>query len=430
MFRILISKGPGLFRNQLNYHCLECGYQEKVEKQRERCDCGGLLRIEVIPRKLSLAAFRAEFRENRLPSGVWRYKAWHLDLPYESVSCRGEGNTRLYHAPVSLKEYTGVERLRLKHEGENPTGSFKDRGMSVAIAAARLFGAKSVACASTGNTSASMAAYAAYFGLKAFVVLPKGKTALGKISQALAYGANTLEIEGSFDDALEKVQEACRKTGTVLLNSINPFRIEGQKTIGFELLEDLNFEIPDWIVLPGGNLGNVSAIGKAFLELKSWGFIEKLPRFAVIQAEGAAPFARMVQEKMEYLVSENSPETIATAIRIGKPVSWKKALDVMRATNGVSLALSDEKILEAKARVDRGGIGAEPASCASVGGVKALVDAGVIQSGESVVCILTGNVLKDPEIVLKTCSDPQSPAYCLRQEVENSYDAIARIMEV
>jgi threonine synthase len=309
---------------------------------------------------------------------------------------RGEGNTNLYDSK-QIAAYVGLDTFLLKHEGENPTGSFKDRGMTVGATVARLLGLSRLACASTGNTSASMAAYAALAGMQAIVIIPKGKITYGKLCQTTAYGALTLEIAGDFDAAMCLVERVCATEGIYLLNSINPFRIEGQKAIAFELLQDMGWEVPDWIVVPGGNLGNNSAISKGMSELRELGLIARLPRIAVIQAEGAAPLYEAFRTGRP--VETVQAETRATAIRIGNPVSWKKSLRGIRESNGFVEKVSDQEILDAKAQVDAAGIGAEPASCASVAGVKKLVAHGVIREGEIVCGILTGHLLKDPDTV-------------------------------
>ena len=241
-----------------------------------------------------------------------------------------------------------------------------------------------------------MAAYAAQAGLKGIVFIPEGEIAYGKLSQALAYGSKVVQIPGSFDDAMRIVQEASRELDLYLLNSINPWRIEGQKTIIFELLHQRGWEPPDWIVVPAGNLGNTSAFGKAIAELVELGWIEKVPRIASIQAEGAAPFYKLWKGGGEELESLH-PETVATAIKIGNPVSWEKAIRVIRETDGVVEVVSDAEIMEAKAVVDGSGVGCEPASAASIAGARKLVEAGVIKHDEDVVCVLTGNLLKDPD---------------------------------
>ena len=310
-----------------------------------------------------------------------------------------EGNTRLYWRDT-VSRYAGVDDLALKHEGENPTGSFKDRGMTVAVTHALRSRASAVACASTGNTSASMAAYAAQCGLPALVFVPAGKVAAGKLAQALAYGARTLLVRGDFDACLRLVREASSALGITLLNSVNPWRIEGQKTIVLELLQQRGWDPPDWIVVPAGNLGNTAAFGKALREAKERGLIPRVPRIAAIQAAGAAPFFRSFRAGFARRHRVKA-ETVATAIRIGDPASYDRGVRAIRETRGVVAAVSDAAILEAKAVVDGAGIGCEPASAASVAGVRQLRKRGVIRAGDSVVAILTGHVLKDAEAVMR-----------------------------
>ena len=319
------------------------------------------------------------------------------DKLQEIAAARGEGSTNLYDASTIGLE-VGVEDLWLKHEGENPTGSFKDRGMTVGITLAKLLEMNAVACASTGNTSASMASYAAISGMDAIIFIPEGKIAFGKLSQALAYGAKTIQIEGDFDDAMALVQEICDSEGIYLLNSINPFRIEGQKAIGFEIMQDLDWQVPDWIALPGGNLGNNTAIAKGLLELHEVGIIDSLPRIAVVQAAGANPLYTAWTKGVD--IEPVKADTIATAIKIGNPVSWRKSMRGITALDGVVTEVTDEQILDAKALIDAAGIGAEPASCATVAGIRRLVQEGVIGPQERVVGMLTGNLLKDPDIVV------------------------------
>ncbi|HMQ51529.1 MAG TPA: threonine synthase [Anaerolineae bacterium] len=327
-------------------------------------------------------------------SGVWRYRELILPVPVETIVTRPEGNTPLYEHPC-LGSWVGVDGFYLKHEGENPTGSFKDRGMTVGVTQAKAIGARAVACASTGNTSASMAAYAAKAGMAAFIFIPAGKIAAGKLSQALAYGAHTLQIRGDFDDAMRLVQQVCNELGIYLLNSLNPFRLEGQKSIVFEILQGFGWQPPDWIVLPGGNLGNTAAFGKALYEARELGLIDRLPRIATIQAEGASPFYQSFS--LNFAERKRlKAQTIATAIRIGDPVSFERAVRTFKWTDGVSASVTDEEIMNAKALVDSTGIGCEPASAASVAGARKLVSAGVIRPDETVVGILTGNLLKDP----------------------------------
>jgi threonine synthase len=311
-----------------------------------------------------------------------------MEVEPHTIITHPEGSTRLYER----------EGILFKHEGENPTGSFKDRGMTVAMTQAVRVGAAAVACASTGNTSASLAAYAAQAGLRAIVFLPAGKVASGKLAQTLAYGATCLAVRGDFDDAMRIVREASDRLGIYLVNSINPFRIEGQKTIVWELLQDLDWKAPDWIVVPAGNLGNTSAFGKALTEALQQGWIDRLPRIAAIQAHGANPFFRSFTEAFGRR-HRTRAETIASAIRIGDPVSYERAVAALKATKGVVEEVTDEQILAAKREIDRMGLGCEPASAATLAGVRKLRSTGVIEPNESVACILTGHLLKDPSAI-------------------------------
>lgn len=385
----------------IKLQCVDCAKEYDALEIRYMCDCGGTLDVihdlDYLRKKDLKAIWDARWGSRQKPydSGVWRYK--ELIYPVEDcfIISKPEGNTNLYPAGQAGK-YAGLKHFLLKHEGENPTCSFKDRGMTSGITAAKKMGAKVVACASTGNTSASMAAYAAIAGMVGIIFIPEGKIAYGKLTQALAYGGKTLQIKGDFDDAMTLVQEVCDKLNIYLLNSINPFRIEGQKAIGFEILQQLNWEVPDWFILPGGNLGNNSALSKGLMELHELKIIDKIPRIAVIQATGANPLYKMWTSKTPYERVHNA-ETIATAIKIGNPVSWHKALRGIEWSNGVVEQATDQEIMDAKAWVDGAGIGAEPASCATVAGAKKLVEAGVIDPEERVVGILTGHLLKDPD---------------------------------
>ncbi|HEX6085427.1 MAG TPA: threonine synthase [Thermoanaerobaculia bacterium] len=388
--------------------CISCSSRYDELQVRYTCDaCGGLLSVE-----RDNFIDRNSFDDRRSSwapidqSGVWRFREGVLNL--DRVITHPEGGTRLYER----------EGILYKHEGENPTGSFKDRGMTVAVTQAVRVGATAVACASTGNTSASLAAYAAQAGLRAIVFVPAGKVASGKLAQTLAYGATCLQIRGDFDAAMRLVREACDRLNIYLVNSINPFRIEGQKTIVWELLQDLQWEAPDWIVVPAGNLGNTSAFGKAIIEAHAKGWIDRMPRLASIQAQGANPFVRGYREAFATRHSM-SAETIASAIRIGDPVSWDRAVNAIRATNGVVEEVTDEEIMAAKRTIDGTGIGCEPASAATLAGVRKLRAAGVMKEGERIVCVLTGNILKDPEANFR----PENV-----QEVEPSIDAVERIL--
>jgi len=368
-----------------------------------RCGCGGLYEVRHEFEEVTRELFDERLGTTKKPydSGVWRFKELvHPGIDDGDVVSRPEGNTNLYRREI-VCDYVGVQSLSMKHEGENPTGSFKDRGMTVAVSEAKHCGASTVACASTGNTSASMAAYAAQSGLNGVVFVPEGEITYGKLSQALAYGAKVIQIRGNFDDAMRLVQEASSEIGYYLLNSLNPWRIEGQKTIIFELLQQRRWSPPDWIITPGGNLGNTSAFGKAISELHGLGLIEEKPRLAVVQAEGANPFYRLWSSKGKELEAVENPHTLASAIKIGAPVSWEKALRAVSNTGGVVEEVSDDEIMDAKAIVDRSGVGCEPASAASVAGARKLKEEGVIHQDDSVVCILTGNLLKDPDATIQ-----------------------------
>ncbi len=395
--------------------CDRCGREREAAGSPGRCECGGLFTVVSVPRPgVPVSVFDARLGtwEPRDRSGVWRYRELLPPLPLDAIVTRPEGNTNLYtHRQVSA--WTGCEDLLLKHEGENPTGSFKDRGMTVAVSHARAVGAQAVACASTGNTAASVAAYAALAGLTSVVFLPAGKIAAGKLGQAIAYGARIVQVEGDFDAAMRLVEEASSELGLYLLNSVNPFRLEGQKTIVFELLHQLNWRVPDWIVLPGGNLGNTAAFGAALEQLASWGILARVPRLAVIQAAGAAPFYRAFRSGFREFHPVRA-ETVATAIRIGNPVSYERAKRAIAFTDGVVEVVTDDEILEAKAVVDRSGIGCEPASAAAVAGVRKLVSQGAIRRGDLVVAVLTGHVLKDPDTILAYHAGPDARPFANR----------------
>ncbi|RLI95901.1 MAG: threonine synthase [Candidatus Altiarchaeales archaeon] len=387
--------------------CIDCGKEYELNVLYRCAKCNGLLDvipdIESLREIISKRLFDSRIcsREYPYSSGVWRFRELiHPIIKKDDIISRPEGNTNIYRHK-KLIDFTGLGNIVLKHEGENPTGSFKDRGISPGISEAKRLGMNVVACASTGNTSASLASYASLAGMKSIVFVPQGKIASGKLSQALAYGANVLQIRGNFDDAMSLVQKSAKEIGMYLLNSVNPWRIEGQKSIIFELIQQLNWNAPDWIVVPAGNLGNTSAFGKALKELYELELIEKIPRIASIQASKSDPFYRTWMDGLDYLRVVENPETIATAIKIGNPVSWKKALRAIKFSDGVVEEVSDQEIMDAKAIVDSSGIGCEPASAASVAGAKKLMDTGVIEKNENVVCIITGNILKDPEATVK-----------------------------
>jgi threonine synthase len=371
--------------------CIGCGRRFQSSEVRYTCDCGELLSVERdgMPKRETFDA-RLSSRRTIDRSGVWRFREAVLDVDEKEIVTHPEGATRLY-------ERGGIF---FKHEGENPTGSFKDRGMTVAMTQARRLGARAVACASTGNTSASLAAYAAQAGLRAIVFIPAGKVSTGKLAQTLAYGATVLAVRGEFDAAMQLVREASDRLGIYLVNSINPFRIEGQKTIVWELLQDLEWNAPDWIVVPAGNLGNTSAFGKALREAFDAGWLTTMPRVASIQANGANPFYRSYRDGFAQR-HRIAAETIASAIRIGDPVSHAKAVAAIQLTNGIVEEVTDEELMLAKREIDEMGIGCEPASATTLAGVKKLRAAGVMKDGERIVCVLTGNLLKDTDAILR-----------------------------
>lgn len=377
--------------------CPACGWTAAAGGPHDACgSCGGLLDVvHARPAAEGPGAF-ARLAGAGSASGVWQYRALVMPDAERPVSWP-EGHTPFVDAEA-VGRWAGVARLRLKHEGMNPTGSFKDRGMTVAVTHAVRAGARAVACASTGNTAASLAAYAAIAKLPAFVLVPDGKVASGKLAQAVAYGARTLLVAGDFDACLALARDASRELGVYLANSVNPWRIEGQKTIGWELLAQAGWETPpDWIALPAGALGNTAALGKALREAHALGALPRVPRILAVQAAGAAPFAQGFANGFTARTRVRA-ETVASAIRIGDPASWDRGVRAIGETDGVVVAVSDDEILEAKAVVDAAGIGCEPASAAGVAGVRALRASGVIDAGANVACILTGHLLKDPGV--------------------------------
>ncbi|MBV9495257.1 MAG: threonine synthase [Acidobacteria bacterium] len=382
----------------MKLHCIRCELAYGSDQIRYTCDCGGLLEIrrEVRGHRAVFDERRANSRKPIDQSGVWRFREGVLNVDEAQIVTHPEGATRLYER----------DGIFFKHEGENPTGSFKDRGMTVAVTQAVRLGARAIACASTGNTSASLAAYAAQAGLRAVVFVPSGKISGGKLAQTLAYGATCLQVRGDFDAAMHLVREACDQLNIYLVNSINPFRIEGQKTIVWELLQDLEWDAPDWIVLPAGNLGNTSAFGKALREAYEAGWINRMPRLAAIQAAGANPFFLGYRESFEAR-HRVTAETVASAIRIGDPVSWDRAVASIRDTNGIVEQVTDEELMDAKRTIDRMGIGCEPASATTLAGVRKLRAAGTIGANERIVCVLTGNVLKDTDAILRNVPQEQ-----------------------
>jgi threonine synthase len=370
-------------------------------------DCGDLLEVNVEPSEPDPAALKSRWLQRRSScdprdaSGVWRFREFlPSDYSAEQVVTLSEGNVALVQGHKTAR-WAGVRNLWFKHLGWNPTGSFKDLGMTAGMTEAKFVGATAVACASTGNTAASLAAYAARAELVARVYLPAGQASHNKLAQALDFGAEIVQIQGSFDDALETLL-AGADPQLYFLNSINPFRIEGQKTAMFELMEQFNWDPPDYVVVPGGNLGNSSAFGKAFMELKRYGFIERVPRIVIVQAQGANPLARMWSSGAKNLEAVERPETVATAIRIGNPRSWKKALQAVSFTGGLVLDVTDEEIGEAKAMIGRDGIGCEPASATTLAGLRKLTAARTIDRDARIVAVLTGHALKDTDYIIKS----------------------------
>jgi threonine synthase len=413
-----------------------CAAEFSIQETHFSCPrCGDLLDIAYdwgrlpVPRTLSDFASKGASPLDPLAySGVWRFRELLPFAPPEMVVTIGEGRTLLQRAD-KVARYVGLNpgELLLQYEGMNPSGSFKDNGMTAAFTHARMVGAKRVACASTGNTSAALAVYcsATDFGFRAIIFIGTGKIAYGKLAQALDHGALTIQIVGDFDDAMQRVRQVADRLGIYLMNSVNPFRLEGQKTIMYRVLEGLGWEVPDWIVVPGGNLGNSSAFGKAFIELKELGLIDRVPRLAVINAQGARTLEELVEHRalawvdgrpdmavMDRYYGELDRDgikasTIASAIEINRPVNLKKCLRALDFCKGVVRQVSEQEIMDAKARVGAGGLGCEPASAASVAGAKKLRDEGIIAPSDRVVCILTGHQLKDPNATVAYHSGDQ-----------------------
>ncbi len=381
--------------------CFDCG-REITDGLLDSCPtCGGLLTVEMDLSPLKGKKLR-DLR--KAPMGVWRYAPF---LPVDKMKAVSllEGGTPLYRCK-GLGEKLGMKDLRVKYEGANPTGSFKDRGMTVGVSRAVELGCKVVGCASTGNTSASLAAYAAKAGLGCVVLLPSGKVALGKLAQAMFYGAKVISIDGNFDEALDIVRQLAKEGHLYLLNSINPFRPEGQKTVAFEILDQLDLEVPDRIVLPVGNAANIWAVYKALTEFRDLGWIDKMPRLIGVQASGSNPISRAFEEGKRDFQPVEHPETVATAIRIGNPASGRKALKAIYDTDGLAVDVTDEEIIAGQKLLGRTeGVGVEPASAASIAGVIKLRQSGEISADERVVCICTGNLLKDPDTVIKNSGE-------------------------
>jgi threonine synthase len=453
-----MTDGVVLVSNHVFGHCInpDCGATYDIEESLFSCRaCGDLLdarydwdRMEV-PDKLSWFEKRWSSRDNRLDfSGVWRFRELLGFCNESDCVTVGEGQTLLQQND-QVAQYAGLDkgRLFLEYEGLNPSGSFKDNGMAGAFSHAKMVGAGHVLCASTGNTSASMAMYAHSCGMKCSVFIGSGRIAYGKLSQALDFGARTIQILGDFDDCMRQVKDICQGKNLYLMNSLNPFRLEGQKTIMYRVLEGLGWQVPDWVIVPGGNLGNSSSFGKAFDELKYLGLIDRVPRLAVINATGANTLFDLYENKGlrfnggkvddaaidDYYRKLNEtgykPHTLATAIEISRPVNLKKCLRALEICNGLVREVTDADILQAKAVVGRYGLGCEPASAASVAGLKLLRQEGIVNDGETVVCILTGHQLKDPSATVNYHVEGQGEFSNRPVEVENDIRAIIEALD-
>lgn len=404
------------------YECIECGNRYDTSKKLYTCpDCDSLLEVE-----LDLEKVKERVDEKALESecvSTWKYRPF---IPIEDDSrivSLNEGGTPLYSCD-RLAEDIGIDELYVKFEAGNPTGSFKDRGMTVGVTKALEYGVDAVACASTGNTSSSLAAYSAKAGLKCVVLIPSGKVALGKMAQAAIHGAKIIAIKDNFDKALKLIRRLCNEREEFyLLNSVNPFRPQGQKSIGFEISDQLGFETPDRILVPMGNCANIWAIYKGFYEFREVGIVDELPTMVGIQAEGASPVVNAIKKGLDEVEPDENPETIATAIRIGDPVNGPKALNAIRNTNGTAESVTDEEIIEAQKKLARmEGIGVEPASATSIAGLKKLLESGQIDPDERVVCVVTGLILKDPEEAVDVSEPPI--------EVTAKYEEIINQLEV
>ena len=386
--------------------CINCHTKYDIDDIVYFCrKCGDILEIKLDFARLAETLKSGEWKKT--PLSVWRYRDFMPIHESTKIVTLNEGGTGL-HRSQRLGEELGLKNLYVKNEGENPTGSFKDRGMTVGVTKAVELGARHVICASTGNTSASLAAYAARAGIKCTVLIPSGKIAYGKLAQAMIHGAKVLQVRGNFDEALEFVLKLAEKHKSIyLLNSINPFRIEGQKSLGYEICEQLNNEAPDRIIVPVGNAGNISAIWKGVSEFYKLGLIKSLPKMTGIQAAGSAPIVQAIKTNSNTIIPVANPETVATAIRIGAPVSWKKAVNAIRDSHGTAETVTDEEILDAqKTLAQIEGIFVEPASASSIAGLKKLVKNGVIGKDERVVCVTTGHGLKDPDTAVKMSEKP------------------------
>lgn len=403
----------------MRLECIECHSSFDIRRRFYTCPkCGGLLEVEFDKGELKRNLKRHPMEG---PLNVWRYRAFIPLIDDSKIISLGEGGTPLIKCDRLAREI-GIDNLYIKFEGANPTGSFKDRGMTVGLTKALEFGVKTVACASTGNTSASLAAYAARAKLRCLVLLPKGKVALGKLTQTLIFGARVLAVRGNFDQALAVVREICdRRPEIYLLNSVNPFRLQGQKSIGFEIADQLGWKVPDRVVVPMGNCANIWAIYKGFFELDATGITKSAPKMIGVQAGGAMPIVDAIRRDLEVFEQVKNPDTIATAIRIGNPVNGPKAIKAIRNSGGTAEDVTDKEIIRAQKMIATlEGIGVEPASAASIAGLKKLLKLGEVKRDESVVCVATGHILKDPEEAIDVSEPPM--------EVPGNVDSLKRLV--
>jgi len=399
--------------------CIECGSVHDIAKPAYACTkCGNLL--EVRPDLDSIAGALDLKEMARRPLSVWRYRELMPVDPRTRVCSLEEGGTPLIRCD-RLADQLGLRELWVKFEGANPTGSFKDRGMTVGITKAKELGMSVVTCASTGNTSASLAAYAGLAGMRCVVLIPEGKVALGKLAQAMMHGALVISVKGNFDQALDIVMRASERLGMYVLNSVNPFRIEGQKTAAYEICDQLGGRAPDHLYIPVGNGGNSAAYWKGFAEYEAVGAVRSHPVLMGVQAEGAAPIARMFGESSDEFVPVPKPDTVATAIRIGNPANWKKTVRAIRESGGRAFAVSDKDILEAqKTLAIAQGVVTEPAGAASFAGLVKDVEAGIVNKSATIVCVCTGHGLKDPDTAISQSVKPK--------EAEPTIEALEKIM--
>jgi len=406
MFKLVCINCKSEFSlDEIIYHCKKCNDLLEVQTDLEKAK-------ELISKR-TLAS---------KPLSVWKYSDLIPVFDRNKIVTINEGGTKL-HKCSNLAEEFGIKKLYVKNEGENPTGSFKDRGMTVGVTKARELNAKEVACASTGNTAASLSAYAAKAGLRGIILIPHGAVAMGKLAQSIIYGAKVIAIKGNFDEALPLIIEASKSLGLYLLNSINPFRIEGQKTAAFEICEQLDCHAPDRFIIPVGNAANISAYWKGFKEFHELDLVKNLPKMIGIQASGASPIVQAVKEGRDRIKPVDNPNTVATAIRIGKPASWKKALTAIKESKGNAESVSDEEILYAQRLLARKeGLFVEPASASSIAGLKKLIESGSIDKDEEIVCVATGHGLKDPDSALKFYQEPIviEPRFDMLKEVIKS----------